>query len=347
MNAKNFFKGLTFQRKLLVITLTICAAVLFQAGLALIGFQIFSFRSNFQLHTATLGCLVANNSTAAMAFKDRKTAREILSSLKAKPTVVCVSLANARGEEVARFGEKPEEEQLSQYPVPGQFRFMSGHLLYAANVDLDGKCIGHLYLRTDYHSVFVELLRFYGLVLIVVIVECSSLAFMLSKRLGRTITDPVLELAKTAQIVGERKDYSVRAFVSCRGDEVGRLTESFNEMLSRIQSQDAALSLSQQKMEALVNSIDGIVWERAPGTIPVHLCKPPVRIRSGLRAGRGCWSSRIFGPRNVHPQDAAKATHSRPAATWQALGQPYTYEYADADRRWPDGLDSRERHGAR
>lgn len=58
------------------------------------------------------------------------------------------------------------------------------------------------------------------------------------------ITDPVLQLAETARIVGEKKDYSVRAPVSRRGDELGRLTESFNEMLGRIQSQDAALSLS-------------------------------------------------------------------------------------------------------
>jgi len=35
--------------------------------------------------------------------------------------------------------------------------------------------------------------------------------------------------------------------VNSHGDEVGRLAESFNEMLSRIQSQDAALSLSQPK----------------------------------------------------------------------------------------------------
>jgi PAS domain S-box-containing protein len=35
-------------------------------------------------------------------------------------------------------------------------------------------------------------------------------------------------------------------------------------MLSRIESQDAALSRAQQKMESLIDSIDGIVWEREP-----------------------------------------------------------------------------------
>ena len=95
-------------------------------------------------------------------------------------------------------------------------------------------------------------------------VVSTSLAVFLSSRLGREITQPILQLARTAQVVGEKKDYSVRAAVSSRGDELGRLTESFNEMLSRIQSQDAALSFSQQKMEALINSIDGIVWERTP-----------------------------------------------------------------------------------
>ena len=323
MNAKNFFKGLTFQRKLLVITLTICAAVLFLAGLALIGFQIFSFRSNFKRDTATLAAIVANNSTAAMAFKDRKAAREILSSLKAKPTVVCVSLANARGEVVARFGEKPEEEQLSQYPVPGQFRFMSGHLLYAANVDLDGKCIGHLYLRTDYHSVFVELLRFYGLVLIVVMVGCSSLAFMLSKRLGRIVTVPVLDLAETARLVGEKHDYSVRSKVAARGDELGVLAGAFNHMLGRIQSQDAALSLSQQKLESLVNSIDGIVWEWNPHNSEFTFVSQQCSRILGYEPDR-CLGDPHFWNTIVHPDDARQATQSRLDAI--ARPQPYYHE---------------------
>src|SRR5207244_3805374 len=100
-----------------------------------------------------------------------------------------------------------------------------------------------------------ELLGFYVQIVAGVLVVSVALAVFLSSRLGRMITDPVLRLAQTAKIIGEEKDYSVRAVVSNGGDEVGGLTQSFNEMLSRIESQDAALSLSQQKMSALIHSI--------------------------------------------------------------------------------------------
>ncbi len=125
--------------------------------------------------------------------------------------------------------------------------------------------------------------------------------------MGRTITDPVRKLAQTARIVGEKKDYSVRAVVvTSRGDELGRLTESFNEMLSRIQSQDAALSLSQQKMEALINSIDGIVWERAPDTFRFTFISRQSEDILGY-APQAWLDQPNFWEEKLHPQDAAKA----------------------------------------
>src|ERR1035437_6986765 len=137
-------------------------------------------------------------------------------------------------------------------------------------------------------------------------VVAISAAMFLSSRLGRRITHPILELARTAQIVGEKKDYSVRAAVSSRGDELGRLTESFNEMLSRIQSQDAALSLSQQKMEALINSIDGIVWERTPDTFRFTFISR--QSKDILGYDPQAWLAKPnFWEEKLQPQDAAKA----------------------------------------
>jgi len=157
-----------------------------------------------------------------------------------------------------------------------------------------------------------------------IIVVSICLASFLSSRLGRTITDPVLQLARTAQIVGEKKDYSVRAVVGGRGDEVGRLAESFNEMLSRIQSQDAALSLSQQKMEALIHSIDGIVWERTPDTFRFTFISRQSKDILGYQPQ--AWLDQPnFWEEKLHPQDAAKAI--RTGHDLAAQAQPYSHEY--------------------
>ena len=62
------------------------------------------------------------------------------------------------------------------------------------------------------------------------------------------ISTPILTLAETAKVISEQKDYSVRAVKSGK-DEVGLLTDAFNQMLSQIQSQNQTLSEFNQKLE--------------------------------------------------------------------------------------------------
>ena len=326
------FRNLPIQQKMLVMTLLICGAVLFVAIAALFTFQVLNFRSNFERDTATLAAIIANNSTAALAFRDTQAGAELISSLQAKPTVVAASLVSSDGALFAQFGKAADAKELSQFPRAGEFRFTGGHLLYTQPVELDQKRIGTLYLRSDYRQTFLGLLGFYGLVVLGVMIVSSTLAVALSGRLRRFITDPILALAHTAQVVGERQDYSVRATACGSGDELGRLTEAFNQMLSRIESQDQALkesrdaeiNLSREKLRSLIDSIDGIVWERAPDTFQFTFVSRQAERILGYTpeqwlAQPGFWQEKL------HPEDAAKAI-----ATGQVMvarRQLYHYEY--------------------
>ena len=329
------FRNLPIQKKMLVMTLLICGAVLWIAIAALFIFQILNFRSNFQRDTATLAVIIADHSTAAMAYNDESAAKEIVEALHAKPNVMSASLVQTNGLLLAHYGKAEEAGAWSLFPPAGQDRFVAGQLLVTQPVNLKGDRIGTFYLRSDYRSTFLELLRFYGLMVAGITGVSVVLAVFLSSRLGRGITHPILELARTAQIVGEEKDYSVRAAVGSEGDEVGRLSESFNQMLGRIQSQDAALSLSQQKMESLIHSIDGIVWERRPDTFQFTFVS---RQSEGvLGFAPEAWLEKPgFWEERLHPQDAAKAIQT--AREMAARGQPYTYEYrmiaADGRTLW-------------
>jgi signal transduction histidine kinase len=109
-----------------------------------------------------------------------------------------------------------------------------------------------------------------------------------------------------------------------RGDELGRLMESFNEMLGRIQIQDAELSLSQEKMEALINSIDGIVWERTPDCSRFTFISR--QSESILGYAPQAWLEQPdFWARKLHPLDAVKAIET--GQDLAAQGKSYTYEY--------------------
>lgn len=318
------FRDLPIQQKMLVMTLLICGAVLCVAIAALFSFQVLNFRSNFQRDAATLAVIIANNSTAAMAFKDDKAATEVVGALKAKPTVVAASLVLPDGSLFAHYGNTEDAKELSQFPPAREYRFKGGYLLFTQPVELNQEQLGTLYLRFDFRRTFLELLSFYALVILGIIIVSTGLAVFLSRRLGHTITGPVLQLAQIAQIVGEKKDYSVRASVSRRDDELGRLTDAFNEMLSRIQSQDAALNLSQQRMEALIHSIDGIVWERTPDTFRFTFISRQSEDLLGY-APQAWLDQPNFWEEKLHPQDAAKAVQT--GHEMAARGEPYSYEY--------------------
>ena len=325
-------RNLPIQQKMLAMTLVICGAVLFVAVLTLFTFQVLNFRSNFQRETSTLAHVIADNSTAAMAFRDDQAASEVIGALRAQPSVLAASLVLADRSQFVHFGKGEDRQTQSQFPAPGSSRFAGGQLLVTQPVKWKGERVGMLYLRADYRRTFLELLGFYGEVVFGITLVSIILAVILSSWMGRTITNPILQLARTACQVGEKKDYSLRAPVGARGDELGRLTESFNEMLSRIQHQDAALSLSQQRMEALIHSIDGIVWERTPDTFRFTFVSRQSEEILGYRPEAWLENSK-FWEEKVHPQDLAKALRTTREMADRA--QPYTFEYrmAAADGR--------------
>jgi PAS domain S-box-containing protein len=322
--ARKLFRDVPIERKMVVLTLLICGAVLCVAVAALFTFQVLNFRSNFQRDTATLAQVIANNSTAALAFKEEETAKEVVSALKAEPSVAAASLVLPDGSVLAHFGEALDAETRSHFPPVGNGRFAGSDLLVCQQVILKREHIGTLYMRSNYRRTFLELLGFYAQVILGVMAVSVLLAGFLARQLGRTITRPVLELAQTAHVVGERKDYSVRAVVENRRDELGGLADSFNEMLARIQSQDEALSLSQRKMEALIHSIDGIVWERNAVNFQFTFVSRQSEDIFGFTPMQ--WMNQPdFWQSRLHPDDSIKAVETSRQMAAQA--QPYTQEY--------------------
>ncbi len=72
--------------------------------------------------------------------------------------------------------------------------------------------------------------------------------FLVSHRLLRAITSPILQLAGLASRVSAQEDYSLRALPG-GNDEVGVLVGSFNKMLERVQQRDAALQGVNDELE--------------------------------------------------------------------------------------------------
>ena len=232
------------RQKITFVILLISSAVLLLACTALFVFQAYTIRKNFIRELTAMGGMVASNVAVAAMFDDGERATQTLAGFQAIPQIVSAHLELNDGTRLAHFG--PADDFQSS-PKPAGTRVEGSRVLLAQPVMRDGQRHGTLYLHADFQKVYAGLLTLYGGIFAAVLAASLLLAFLLSSRLQHFITAPILRLAGTARTIAEDKDYAVRA-EKAGGDEVGVLTDAFNQMLAQIQQADEALRLSQQKL---------------------------------------------------------------------------------------------------
>jgi PAS domain-containing protein len=126
-------------------------------------------------------------------------------------------------------------------------RFEGGSVTQYRTISLSGEKVGSIAIVSDLEDLQAKI-RQYTLISARIIFISVWTTFLVSSRLIRLITGPILQLAGTASRVTEQEDYGLRA-VSSGNDEVGMLISAFNQMLERIQERDEALQNSNSQLE--------------------------------------------------------------------------------------------------
>jgi len=232
-------KDTPIRQKLVVIILLTSGAVLLLTCLSFFTYEFLTFRQTMVRQASTIGKIVADNSTAALAFRNVDDAREVLNTLKAEPHIVAAGLYTKGGKLFSKYPANLPAAAFPDAPAEDGYRFENSHLDGFQPVVQDGKRIGALYLQTDLGAIY-ERFRLYGLIVVLVVAVSFLQAYTLSTALQKQISRPILALAETAKAISERRDYSVRAEKLGR-DELGLLTDAFNQMLTEIHAQKAAL----------------------------------------------------------------------------------------------------------
>jgi len=253
------------RQKITFLIMTITAAVLLLAFAALFYFQAYTLKQHSAHELAVIGELTAHECAAAVRFKDEDAATQILTGLRTMPQIVSARLELLDKQRLAFFGSAREEGEVEAARVTSGFKFTGDRILLAQPVTLSGVREGTLYLLADLHATSSQLLKLYGGIFGLVLLACLLLAFALSGQFLRFVTDPILRLADTARTVADRSDYSVRATKVCN-DEVGLLTDAFNQMLAQIQAQDSAVRKAEEKYRLIFeNAIEGMFQSTPDG----------------------------------------------------------------------------------
>jgi signal transduction histidine kinase len=220
------------------ILLTSATVLLLTCG-TFLAYDLVTFRQAMVGNLSILAHVIAANSTAALAFDNRNDASGVLSALAAEKHVVAAGLFDKTGRLFAAYPTTAAAGAVPSRPEPDGYRFTSTRLVWYGPVINANRRLGTLYLQSDLGALYARLKLYGGVTGSVVTLSCL-VAFALSSRLQGYISRPVLALVRAATAVAEHRDYSLRAD-RFGEDELGRLTDAFNEMLARIQEQDGAL----------------------------------------------------------------------------------------------------------
>ena len=259
------FRNISIRNKITVITLVTCVIALLSL---LISFTILEFsisRTALVEQVATLAEVLGTNSTAALTFNDSKSAEATLSALNAESEIVSAAIYTRDGRLFA-FYLHPQISRGDLVPavgpnvaLPGRqgmaldrasrtnYSFKANYLDLSQKIVLEGEVIGSIYLKSTMANLYRRL-GWYAILALVAIFPSLLIAYLLSSRLQRIISRPIVDLAQTMKMVSREKNYSVQV-EKFSEDELGGLIDGFNEMLAQIQKRDHALERHREELE--------------------------------------------------------------------------------------------------
>jgi signal transduction histidine kinase/DNA-binding NarL/FixJ family response regulator len=254
-------KDLSIKRKLMLITMLTSglAVVLSSAGFLI--YDLISFRQSLSQDLMTQAEIIGYNSAAAMAFKDESAATVTLSALQAKDDIVSAVLYTRDGKIFAQYVHTKASART--FPAPPQergYRFEGSYLEVFRDVTLNGEPVGTLFLQSDMRQWNSRAKRYATIFLSFVMIS-GFFALLVSSKLQKLISGPILHLEDTMRMVSATKSYEVRA-TKFYGDEIGRLIDGFNTMLAEIQHRDGALHHANDELQTRTLELEGEIVHR-------------------------------------------------------------------------------------
>jgi PAS domain S-box-containing protein len=253
------FEQLPIRRKIMAAIMLTSITVVMLTVAAFMVYDLATIRKNTARDFSTLAKVVAANSTASLAFNNESDGKEVLSSLQAEPQIVSAALYDSSGRLFVSYPAGLSTNAFPDSPDPVPYQFTSDHILLFQPVKEGESRFGMLYLQADL-SFFYNRLRLYAILSALIIMGSIVVALVLSNRLQRNVSDPILALAETARRISEWRDYSVRA-TKTSDDELGLLTDAFNQMLTRIQEQTVAIQESGDRLRLALEASQTGTWD--------------------------------------------------------------------------------------
>ena len=194
--------------------------------------------------------IIAFNSTTAVADRDERSATRLLSALASDHTIEIAALYDDQHQPIAQYYRNCTTSLPTAMDWMGHRFTENSHLEWQSPIQDRGEIIGSVYLRASLRDVGSRMTAYLWTTAGVAIC-CFGIALVLARKLQRSISIPILNLAKATHEVTANGNFSQRVSVM-DADELGALYTSFNRMLEHVETSHGRLQAHQVELEQRV-----------------------------------------------------------------------------------------------
>ena len=247
------FRDSPIRLKLMVIMTLATSVALGAVCLALGICAGLSFERTTSQDLSALAEIIGQNSGAALVAGDRPTALEILSALRAKPNIIAARLYREDREVFAEYrrpglsAAMPATAPLAEEQIASLNR-----LAVVRRISRGGIGVGTVYIESDMRERNRGLLL-YGGIAALIMLGAIGVVGLLSTRLQRLISDPILHLVQTMQSASKEKGYSL-SWATQSKEELSLLGDGFIALLGEIENRREKLQKQRDNQEAEVQA---------------------------------------------------------------------------------------------
>ena len=247
-----FFTRRSIREKMTILFTGVAAIAVGMACCAFWAYEIACYRHTLLLETGTLAQMLARTAAPAVAVSDAPAASSALSKLSDDPLILDSCLFNRSGAVLAAYplSVHAAKCQAGTFANASTITYSSRDLSYQVPVSFRGSQVGSLLLRVSLAEIYAHALQG-GVVCLVILCLASFLAWRISSRVHRLISNPIRYLTEVTGRVSTAGDYAIRA-IQWSEDETGLLIYQFNRMMEQIHGRDRELQRIQDELEGRV-----------------------------------------------------------------------------------------------
>jgi two-component system sensor histidine kinase/response regulator len=242
---------LPIRYKLIILMMLCSTAVALILGCAFAVQDFISAKKGMQGDMQLLTGVIGESNTIPLIYDQLESADYKLSALQENNNVELACLYYDYGELFTQYTGKSTQLTCPSAPPPDGV-ILTNHLLsITQTVMYGGYPAGTIYIYSNLNSIWQDTYTYLGYTFLFVLFA-MGLSFALAQFLQQFIAEPIASLALTTKQLCDSDDYSTRV-PKHSDDEIGRLVESFNEMLAEIEKRDKALKAYNQNLEQQVD----------------------------------------------------------------------------------------------